>query len=486
MTGAAVPHGDTVVVVGGGIAGLAAAWELSGTAPGLRVVVLEAEGEVGGKLRSAEIGGRTVDVAADAFLARRPEAVDLCREIGLAEELVAPGTSGAAVWTRGRLRRLPDGLALGVPTRMGPLARSGILSPRGLARCALDLLGPLDPVTGGPRAEGGVDGDRAVADVTARRLGREVTERLVDPLIGGIHAGDTRRMSAAAVFPPLLRAGDGRGSLMRGLRGLAPGTGAPDGAPVFLTPRRGMASLVTRLSEALDGRAVEVRTGVVVRRIGRAARWEIDTDGGHVEADAVVLATPAPVTARLLAPVDADAAGVLAAIETADVAVVTMRFADDAVSQPLEGTGFLVPRIEGTVVTACTWLTSKWPHLRRPGDVLVRASAGRAGDERAAGLADDELATVVGAELASMTGLRGAQETVVTRWPGAFPQYAPGHPGRVAAVEAALSEVPGLALAGAALHGVGIPACIGSGRRAGRAALASLSPPPDRAPLRGS
>jgi len=499
--GAAVPEGATAVVVGGGIAGLAAAWELSGAAAGLRVVVLEAEPEVGGKIRSAEVGGRTVDLAADAFVARRPEAVELCREIGLADELVAPGATGASVWSRGRLRRLPDGLALGVPTRIWPLARSGIVSPLGLARCALDLLGPLGAPGGRAPSAGEAPADWAVADVTTRRLGREVTERLVDPLIGGIHAGDTRRMSAAAVFPPLLEAGAGRASLMRGLRRLAPATGS-EGTPVFLAPRRGMASLVTGLTEALRQRGVEVRTGVAVRGMRRAARWALRTDGGDVDADAVVIATPAPVTACLLEPLDAGAAGVLAAMETADVTVVTVRFAEEARSQPLEGTGFLVPRTEGTVVTACTWLTSKWPHLRRPGDVLVRASAGRAGDERAARLSDDEVAAAVHDELASMVGLGGARETVVTRWPGAFPQYAPGHPTRIAAVEAAVAKLPGLALAGAAFHGVGIPACIGSGRQAGRTALASLatsttarpgtspaangSPAPDRAPFGGS
>ncbi|HTZ08754.1 MAG TPA: FAD-dependent oxidoreductase, partial [Acidimicrobiales bacterium] len=213
----------TVVVVGGGIAGLSAALALA-SAPGApRVVVLEASARLGGKLASAEIGGRTVDLGPDAFLARRPEAVDLCRELGLGPDLVAPGRRNAFVLARGRLRPLPDGLALGVPTRLAPLARSGILSPPGLARAALDL---ASPGRGPSRPPGSVP-DRAVAAVTTARLGREVTELLVDPLVGGIHAGDTARMSAAAVFPPLLEAAPGH-SLMRALRPPGPAA-APEG-----------------------------------------------------------------------------------------------------------------------------------------------------------------------------------------------------------------------------------------------------------------
>ena len=190
----------TVAVVGGGIAGLSAAWALSSVAPAVHVVVLESDGRLGGKLYTRAIGGRAVDLGPDAFLARRPEAVALCRELGLGDELISPGSRTAYVWARGRLRPLPGGLALGVPTRLGPLARSRIVSPLGLGRATVDRLGWP------PRRRAGAfaGADRAVADITRRRLGREVTELLVDPLIGGIHAGDTTQMSAAAVFPALL------------------------------------------------------------------------------------------------------------------------------------------------------------------------------------------------------------------------------------------------------------------------------------------
>jgi oxygen-dependent protoporphyrinogen oxidase len=496
---AAAPR--TAVVVGGGIAGLSAAWALSSSAPGLRVVVLEAGDRLGGKLLTSDVGGRPVDLGPDAFLARRPEAVGLCRELGLGDELVSPGSRAAFVWSRRRLRALPGGLALGVPTRLVPLARSGILSPLGLARAALDLTGW--PFVGGAGPDGG---DLAVADITRRRLGREATAKLVDPLLGGIHAGDTARLSAAAVFPPLLEAARHGGSLMRALRsaaapprpaggGAGPGSAGPgsagsgstDDTPVFLTVRDGLGSLVDRLADALRARGVELRTGCRVEHIGLhrgpgagapgggdsdVLPWALGTTTGTVEADAVVVATPAGAAAALLAEVDAGTASRLAAIDYAAVTLVTLRLPDGGAGTRLDGTGFLVPAAGGGLVTACTWLTSKWPHLRRPGDLLLRASAGRYGDDRAGSMTDDEVVAAVIDELRPIMGIREPpMDTVVTRWPGAFPQYTPGHRARVAAIEAGVARLPSLALAGAALHGVGIPACIGSGRRAAAAVL---------------
>jgi len=481
--------GTTVAVVGGGIAGLSAAWALSSVAPEVRVVVLEAEERLGGKLRTATVGGRDVDLGPDAFLARRPEAVELCRELGLGDELVAPGSRTAYVWARGQLRPLPGGLALGVPTRLGPLARSGIVSPRGTARAALDLLAR-------PRRRAGDRGgpDRPVAEITRRHLGLEVTARLVDPLIGGIHAGDTRRMSTAAVFPALLDADSTGGSLMRALRSAAPAS-APavpghvptgdGGAPVFHSVRGGLSRLVEELARALGTRRVEVRLQTPVehlelrpadaeasRRGDCGTRWALHTPQGAVEADAVVIATPAGPAAHLLGAVDHSVASMVAAIDYADVTLVTLQVPEHGVGRPLEGTGFLVPAGGGHLVTACTWLSSKWPELRRPGDVLLRASTGRSGDDRPASLSDDEIVRRVLDELGPMMALHGAPtQAVVTRWVGAFPQYAVGHVERVAAIEEAMARLPGAALAGAAYRGVGIPACIASGRRAADAVL---------------
>jgi len=464
----------TIAVVGGGITGLSAAWSLATSDSPLHVVVLEGDVRFGGKIRGAEIGGRPVDVGPDAFVARRPEGVDLCRQVGLGDELVAPGSRNAYVWARARLRPLPAGLALGVPTRLGPLARSGILSPLGLGRAAVDLL--RRPPTSPHFAAA----DRAVDDVVRGKLGREVADRLADPLIGGIHAGPTAGMSAAAVFPPLLEASNRGGSLMRALRnaptGSAPGPVAvpgvgDDDSPVFLRVRGGMNRLTDQLVGALRECGVALRTGSPVERIEHrrapSPRWQLQGPGGDVDADGLVVAVPADVSARLLAPVDAVLADLLAGIAYADVTLVTLRCTESDVGRPLDGTGFLVPADGRRLVTACTWLSSKWPELRRPGEILLRASAGRYGDDRASRLDDDELVVRVVAELAGLMELRGRPiEAVVTRWPGSFPQYAVGHRERVAAIEDRAAALPCLALAGAALRGVGIPACIASGRLA--------------------
>ena len=483
-TAGAAP-GTTVAVVGGGIAGLSAAWELASAAPGTRIVVLESEDRLGGKLHTGHIGGRAVDLGPDAFLARRPEAVALCGELGLDDELVSPGSRSAYVWARGRLRRLPAGLALGVPTRLGPLARSGILSPLGVGRAGLDVLGWRSP-RGAARHD---TSDRPVADITRRRLGREVTARLVDPLIGGIHAGDTTHTSAAAVFPALLDAAAHGGSLMRALRppsSSAPSASTdPDGPgadpPVFFTVRGGLSRLVDTLAAALGTRGVEIRLQSPVDRLELrtlgdgdrgAKRWTLHTALGTVEADGVVIATPATSATALLAPVDSVVAGLLGAIDYADVTLVTLQLPASGVSRPLDGTGFLVPTSADCLITACTWLTSKWPDLQRPGDILLRASTGRFGDDRVRLMSDHEIVARVLGDLGPMMGLRSEPtEVVVTRWPAAFPQYAPGHLQRVASIEHAVARLPGLALAGAAYRGVGIPACIASGRQAARAAL---------------
>ncbi len=485
----APPTQRTVAVLGGGIAGLAAAWELSTAEPPTQVIVFEGDARLGGKLRTEAFGGRhDVDLGPDAFVARRPEAVTLCSELGLTAELVTPGVRRAYVWARGRLRPLPAGLALGVPTRLGPLARSGICSPAGLVRPALDLLRPA--LGSGP----GSAADRAVGDVVRRRLGREVATRLAGPLIGGIHAGTVEATSAAAVFPALLDADRRPGSLMRALRAsippppeVAPVEGE---APVFRSLRGGMGRLADELAHGLERRGTELRRCSCVRGLGRVAgsdgsKWTIRTAGDEVDVDGVVVALPAPAAAVLLRPHDGALADALDEVTYASVALVTLRLADDAVGRPLDGSGFLVPRGERNdpdhLITACTWLTSKWPELRRRGDVLLRASVGRDGDDRFESLDDDELVRRSVDELKVMMGVGGSPlDAVVTRWPQAFPQYRVGHLSRVAAVEDAAGRLPAIALAGAGLHGVGIPACIGSGRRAARTVLAAMNAVRDR------
>jgi len=465
-----------VVVVGGGISGLSAAWELTGGTTPLvgapAVTILEASPRVGGPLQSEDLGGRTVDLGPDGFLGRRREAVDLCGEVGIADRLVPIAARGASVWARGRLRPLPEGHALGIPTRFWPTARSGIVGVRGDLGLARDALLPRPDVRG-------PIGDRAIGPLVARKLGQRVVDMLVDPLIGGIHAGSVDNMSAAATFPPLLAAAQRRGGLMRALRAEVPPPD-PDGPPLFWSLDGGMASLVDALATGLRARGADVRLSSPAERLERSSSggWLVACAGKVVEADAVVLATPAPVTAALLRPHDDEVAGLLDAIDSASVVLVTFRVGADDIPSTSHGTGFLVPRRsphkgrEPWAVTACTYLDRKWPHLERGGEALLRASLGRIDDTRAAAWSDDEAADRAWEELGALMGVGGRPAAArVTRFVNAFPQYRVHHLLRTAGVESALARLGGVAVAGAAYRGVGIPACIASGRSAARSLL---------------
>jgi oxygen-dependent protoporphyrinogen oxidase len=464
-----------VCVVGGGISGLAAAWALTGGATprddAPQVVVLEATQSFGGALRSSTFAGRVVDLGPDGFLGRRPEAVQLCQEVGLGEAMVPIAARGASVWARGRLRPLPEAHALGIPTRFWATARTGILGVGGVLGLARDALLPRPDVRG-------PIGDRSVGPLVARKLGRPVVDTLADPLIGGIHAGAVDDMSAAAVFPPLLAAAQRRGSLMRALRAEIPPP-QPDGPPLFWSLEGGMAALVGALESGLERRGVDLRASTPALRLVRSgADWTVVAERWTTEADAVVLATQAWATAALLRPHDDEAAALLDAIDYASVVVVTFRVRPESVPPCAFGTGFLVPRSgrradgDAWAVTACTYLDRKWPHLAREGEVLLRASLGRVDDTRPEAWTDAEVAERAWQELTELWGVTGRpEESTVSRYPRAFPQYRVHHLLRAAGVEAAVARLGGLAVAGAAYHGVGIPACVASGRAAAHALL---------------
>ena len=417
--------GKRVAVVGGGITGLAAAYQA--TLDGHRVTLYEASNRLGGKILTTPFGGLPVDAGPDAFLARVPHAVELCRELGLADELVAPSAGKAYVWTRNRLCPLPDGLVLGVPTDFLGLARSNILSAKGYLRAGLDIVLP--------RSRYG--DDPSVGEVVAARFGQEAADRLVEPLLGGIHACRIDRLSMASTAPQLAAAATKHRSLLRGLRH-TPSSLNADG-PVFFSLRSGMSRLVDALAERLD----DVRLDTALDDLP--------------DADRVIVTTPAATTAALLPQI----ADELLRIEHASVALVTLAY--DPV--PVEGSGFLVPAVDGRLITACSFGSNKWPHWSS-GRLVLRVSAGRAGDMRALGMSDAALVEAVHDELAEALALQTKPlESRVTRWVDGFPQYAPGHAGRVARIEAALQDTR-VRVAGAAFHGVGIPACIASGRAA--------------------
>jgi len=455
-----------VVIAGGGIAGLAAAFFLR-DAP-VSVTVLEGSPRLGGKLAVSEVAGIAVDEGAEALLARRPEGTGLIRAAGLAGRLAAPGTTTAAIWSRGQMRSLPSRQVMGVPADLGDLARCGLLSAEGMARARED---PGLPAT--PR-----DGDVAVASYVGARFGQELVDRLVDPLLGGVYAGRSEDLSFEATLPGLAEESRRHSSLTEAAGALMPprataaGGGAAE-ATVFTTLAGGLGTLPAAVAAASGA---EVRTGAMVRELERTpGGWRLTVGSAHapasLDADAVVLAVPAQPAGRLLAglPGAADARAALAGIAYASMAIVTLAYPASRFPRPVEGSGYLVPAVDGHPVKAVTFSSVKWPHLRSadPEIVVVRCSLGRMGEERLLHRDDADLASLAAADLAAATGVRGEPaDARVTRWGGALPQYTVGHLGRVARIRAAVRREPGLAVCGAAYDGIGIPACIATARAA--------------------
>ena len=478
------PH---VVIVGGGIAGLAAAFYLRDEP--VRVTVLEGSPRLGGKLSVSEIGGVAVDEGAEALLVTRPEGTALIAEAGLADQRTAPGPTSSAIWTLGALRPLPRRQFMGVPSDLAELARSGVLSGDGVARARQDL--ELPPT--------GRDGDVPVARYVGARLGAEVVDRLVDPLLGGVYAGRSAELSFDATLPALAAASRRHRSLAEAAGSLLPPAGGTRaGGPVFTSLAGGLGMLPAYLAKASGA---EVRTSAIVRELAPAVTgWRLTVGPAaapeQVDADAVIVAVPARPAARLLAAVPGASAAVTALgdISYASMAIVTLAYPRSAF--PASGlaalgwSGYLVPAVDGRAVKAVTFSSVKWPHLAEasPGGAgpleIVRCSVGRIGEEALLQRSDDELAALAAAELAEATGVRGVPAASrVTRWGGALPQYTVGHLDRVAAIRTATAAQPGLAVCGAAYDGVGVPACVATARSAVSQVLAFLAarPPADDA-----
>jgi protoporphyrinogen/coproporphyrinogen III oxidase len=477
--GAGGPAGASVAIIGAGISGLAAAFLLRNT--GLTVTVLEGSPRLGGKLAVSEVAGVPVDSGAEALLARRPEGTGLIADLGLSAALEVPGTTSAGIWTRGGVRPLPRRQFMGVPADFDELAATGIVSAPGMARARQDRTLPAREL----------DGDESVTSRVGGRLGAEVVDRLVEPLLGGVYAGRCDDLSFDATLPALASAARGHASLAEAAASLLPpapdrggdaagdrstaDAGRPAPPPVFTTLSGGLGSLPAALAK---GSGAVIRTGAMVRELTRTAGgWRLTVGSAHapewLDADAVIIAVPATPASRLLAGAAHGAAGraasALAEIKYASMAIVTLAYPVTAFGQPVTGSGFLVPAVDGRAVKAVTFSTVKWPHLQRdnPGVHLVRCSVGRLGEDAVLQRDDAELAALAAADLADATSVRGGPVDVrVTRWGGGLPQYSVGHLDRVAAIRAAVAAVPGLAVCGAAYDGVGIPACIATAKLA--------------------
>ncbi len=454
----------TVAIVGGGIAGLSAAWELLQDND-VRVIVLDSADAVGGKLRRAEVAGYFVDVGAESMLARRPEATGLVQDLGLGGRLTHPEPVPAAVWSRGRRWPLPAGTVMGVPT--DPAGAAGVLTSDEVARASAEQVGP-------PLVE-----DVAVGVFVADRVGPAVVDRLVEPLLAGVYAGHARSLSLQATVPALWAAAT-NGTAIVG----RPATEVA-GGPVFAGYRGGLGLLASDLADAVVDRGGQIRTRSTVRELERRPNgWRLTVgptiDSEALDVDGVVLGLPATPTARLLRRIAPSAAERLDEIDYASVAIVTLALPLPA-ADLLGGSGFLVPPVEPLSIKAATFSSTKWAWLAEDAEdvAFLRASLGRAGEVAVLQRDDDDLVRTAVADLRAVLGpdLPDPVDAHVQRWGGGLPQYAVGHVTRIQALLDAVAGLPALGLAGAAYEGVGIPACIGSGRRAAREVLAAVRQP---------
>ncbi|AEY92368.1 protoporphyrinogen oxidase [Streptomyces hygroscopicus subsp. jinggangensis 5008] len=419
------------------------------------MTVLEAGDRVGGKLLPGEIAGVRVDLGAESMLARRPEAVALAREAGLGELLQPPATATASIWTRGALRPMPKGHVMGVPGTAAALA--GVLSDEGLARIERDA--DL------PRTE--VGDDVAVGEYVAARLGREVVDRLVEPLLGGVYAGDAYRISMRSAVPQLFQAARTHASLTEGVREIQVKAAAQQQTgPVFMGIAGGVGRLPQAVADSVRARGGEILTGTPARELRREAAggWRITAGERVLRADAVIVAVPAPAAAALLRAESPGAAAELDAVEYASMALITLAYRHADLNLPA-GSGFLVPPVDGRTIKASTFASQKWGWIAEedPDVVVLRTSVGRHGETEVLGRDDADLVEVSRHDLREATGLAAAPlRTRVTRWTDGLPQYPVGHHARVARVREQIAKLPGLAVCGAQYDGVGIPACIAS------------------------
>ena len=452
-----------VAIVGGGIAGLAAAFELSRR--GVSFVLLERAPRAGGVIFSEEVDGFTIDGGPDALLIQKPEAIALCREIGLGDRLVSTKPPRLAYIQRGgRLHALPAASVLGIPTRIGPFVRTTLFSWPGKLRMGAELF-----VT--PRRD---EADESIGAFMRRRFGDEAVTYLAEPLLAGIHAGDVDRLSVRALFPRLVDAERQHGSLLRAfaIRNPQPAIRNTEGA--FKSLPGGLSEMVNALIVAIGDEHIRLNTGAT--GISGHGPFVVRTSGGEaIDAKAVVVATPAYATSALLRERDEEIARLAGEVPYASAATVVLAFERRHVRDPLVGSGFVVPRVESTGILAASWLSSKWPGRAPEDRVLMRTFIGGARDPQALERSDAEL---IATSLAALRPLLGIEHepllTRVYRWDRGNAQHEVGHLDRMAAIDRALTRHPGLFLTGSGFRGVGIPDCVADGRRTAAAAAAFL------------
>ena len=466
--------GARIAIVGGGITGLAAAYHLRAgeLSEGCEVHLFDSAATLGGVLQSEDIDGFRLEYGPDSMLSRLPWGVGLCQQLGLGDELIGASSAQGAVYVvhRGRLQRIPEGLALMAPQRIWPFVTTPILSWAGKLRLAAEPL--LRRKTSGE--------DESLADFIRRRLGRQTFERLVQPLAGGIYMGDPERLSIRATFPQFVAMEENHGSLVRAARATAKqrpsGNGDSPNKPssMFVAPRRGMRQLVDALEDQLKSGQVQIHSSTAVERLHRESSggWaaEVVDAGGQRRRESfrgVIVATPANQSAPMLADVDPELSRLLNEIPYAGCVVVNLAYQRDAIPHALDSVGFVVPHVEHRHVLACTFCSVKYSERAPAGTALLRVFLGGGCRPETLDWPDDEVLRVVGVELKALLGIeRSPMFSRIHRWRGAMPQYHLGHLDKVEQIDERVAQLPGLELAGNAFRGVGIPHCIHTGQQA--------------------
>jgi protoporphyrinogen/coproporphyrinogen III oxidase len=470
-----------IVIVGGGISGLSAAFyarrELQAQGIEARITLIEKSDRLGGKLHTLRKDGFVIEKGADSFLARKLPIIELTRELGMEPELTAVNPKAKTyILHRGRLHRMPPGLVLGIPTEVMPFVKSNLISPLGKLRAGLDLVLP--------RRQS--DSDESLGDFLERRVGREVLENIAEPLLAGIYAGDTSVLSLQATFPQFHSIEKKSRSLILGMMA-SRRTNAKETSELpniaknsmFLTFKAGLSTLVERLIRVLDD--VEMIMGCGVAQLEQAQNADNETsyhltldDGRELVANRVILALPAPQTAALLPNLPEKKP--FETMNYVSVANVVMAFRAEDVGPGMDGSGFVVPRREGRFITACTWTSTKWLHTAPEGKALLRMYVGRAGEQEWVSMTDEQIIDRVRRDIREIMGLTAAPLfTEVTRLMRSMPQYPVGHPDNVRRLlERVREDLPGLQLCGSAYNGVGIPDCVRVAKGAALAAVNSL------------
>jgi oxygen-dependent protoporphyrinogen oxidase len=464
-----------VTVIGGGIAGLAAAHHVREIAPDLELTLLESGSRVGGVIQTKRREGFLIESAADNFLTTSAAATDLCQRVGLGDDLIStqPGSRRAMVLRGDKLEPIPAGFLVMAPSRLWPLLSTRVLSGAGKLRSACEMFVPRKRD----------DEDESLKSFVCRRFGREMFERLVQPLVGGIYTANPERLSVAATMPRFLEMERQHGSLTRAMlrqrwsRDKRPENSGGARYSQFATLRGGMSSLVDRLAETLPSGSLQLDSPVIsvvpnglgwtIRRTGREPSW--------IECDGVIVAAPAKPASRMLATVDHRIAEELCGIEYASCAVVSLALRRDQIHAPLDSFGFVVPLVEGRFILSCSFSSLKYEGRAPKDTVLLRVFIGGACQRGLLRMSNQELMELAHWELARILEIKGEPLLQsITRQNGAMPQYHVGHRRRVAAVDKRLQEFPTLALAGSALTGVGVPGCIESGEKAAQRVVAAL------------